>query len=174
MKYIVRFFVITFLLITSTYAFAEQNIVFMDMKQILNTSKAGKGAQDYLKKIFSDGQKKFTDLESDLKKEENDLLAKKNILSKEEYKKNSDKLREKVIKYQKDRRESLDEIAQKRAKARTDLIKKLNPIVEKYIKENNITMIFDKKNIVAGSNDLDITSKIIEILNKELPVLKLK
>ena len=174
MKYIVRFFVITFLLITSTYALAEQNIVFMDMKQILNTSKAGKGAQDYLQKLFADGQKKFTNLESDLKKEESDLLAKKNILSKEEYKKNSDKLREKVIKYQKDRRESLDKIAQKRSKAREDLIKKLNPIVEKYQQQNNISLIIDKKNILAGSNNLDITNKIIEILNKELPALKLK
>ena len=59
MKYIVKFFVITFLLITSTYVSAEQNIVFMDMKQILNTSKAGKGAQDYLQKIFEDGQEKY-------------------------------------------------------------------------------------------------------------------
>ena len=129
MKYIVKYFVITFLLITSTYALAEQNIAYMDMKQILNNSKAGKGAQDYLQKLFKDGQKKFADLETKLKKEENDLLAKKNILTKEEYKKNSDQLRDKVIKYQKDRRESLDKIAQKRAAAKEDLLKMLNPIV---------------------------------------------
>jgi outer membrane protein len=174
MKYIVKFFVITFLLISSTYVLAEQNIAFMDMKKILNESKAGKGAQDYLQKVFKDGQKKFSDLETKLKKEESDLLAKKTILTKEELKKKSDALREKVIKYQKDRRESLDNIAQKRAKAREDLLKKLNPIVENYTKEKNISIIIDAKNIVAGNPALDITNKIIEKLNKELPSLNLK
>ena len=174
MKYIVRFFVITFLFIGSTHVLAEQSIAFMDMKQILNNSKAGKGAQDYLQKLFKDGQKKYSDLEIKLKKEERDLLAKKTILSKEEYKKNSDMLRDKVIKYQKDRRESLDKIAQKRADAKENLLKKLNPIIEKYTEENNIALIIDKKNVVAGLPELDITNKIIEILNKELPTLKLK
>ena len=83
-------------------------------------------------------------------------------------------LRDKVIKYQNDRRESLDKIAQKRAAAREGLLKKLNPIVEKYTKENNISLIIDKKNVLAGSPELDITNKIIELLNKELPSLKLK
>tara|TARA_B110000014_G_scaffold256805_1_gene240426 strand:- start:844 stop:1368 length:525 start_codon:yes stop_codon:yes gene_type:complete len=174
MKYIVKFFVITFLLINSTYVLAEQSIAFMDMKKILNESKAGKGAQDFLQDKFKKEQKKFIDLENKLKKEESDLLAKKTILTKEEYKKNSDSLREKVIKYQKDRRESLDNITKKRAKAREDLLKRLTPIVENYTKEEGISIIIDTKNIVAGNPALDLTKTIIEKLNKELPSLNLK
>jgi len=145
MKYIVKSFVVTFLLLVSTYAIADDKIAFIDMKEILNNSKAGKGAQDYLQKIFKEGQKKYSDLETKLKEEETDLLAKKTILSKEEYKKNSDKLREKVINYQNSRRESLDDITQKRAKAREDLLKKLTPIIEKYTIEKDILLILDKK-----------------------------
>ena len=52
MKYIVKFFVITFLLLNSTYASAEQSIAFMNMAKVLNDSKAGKGAQDYLQSQF--------------------------------------------------------------------------------------------------------------------------
>ena len=52
MKYLVKFFVVTFLLLICTYASAEQKIVYLDMKFILNNSKAGKGAQDFLKKTF--------------------------------------------------------------------------------------------------------------------------
>ena len=52
MKYLVRFFVITFLCLTCTYTFAEQKVVIVDMKYVLNNSKAGKGAQEYLKKII--------------------------------------------------------------------------------------------------------------------------
>ena len=50
------------------------------MKHVLNFSKAGKGAQDFLKKSFTDNQKKFADIEQNLKKEEIDLLEKKTIL----------------------------------------------------------------------------------------------
>ncbi|SVE35468.1 uncharacterized protein METZ01_LOCUS488322, partial [marine metagenome] len=65
------------------------------MKYVLNNSKAGKGAQDFLKKSLVDNQKKFKNIEANLKKEESDLLTKKTILSKEEYTKKSDSLRKK-------------------------------------------------------------------------------
>ena len=82
MKYFVRFFVITFLLILSTNAFAEDKIAFLDLKYVLNESKAGKGAQEFLKKSLKDNSKKYSDMEQNLKKEESDLLTKKTILSK--------------------------------------------------------------------------------------------
>ena len=69
MKYLVKFFVVTFFLLVCTYSFAEQKIVVLDMKYVLNFSKAGKGAQDFLKKSFTDNQKKFADIEQNLKKE---------------------------------------------------------------------------------------------------------
>ena len=50
MKYLVKFFVVTFFLFFSTQAFAEQKIVVLDMKYVLNNSTAGKGAQELLKK----------------------------------------------------------------------------------------------------------------------------
>ena len=52
MKYFVKFFVVTFFVLVCTHSFAEQKIVVLDLKYVLNESKAGKGAQDYLKKTF--------------------------------------------------------------------------------------------------------------------------
>ena len=59
MKYLVKFFVVTFLLLISTHTFADQKIVILDMKFVLNNSKAGKGAQDFLQTSFKENQKKF-------------------------------------------------------------------------------------------------------------------
>ena len=174
MKYLVKFFVVTFFLIVSTHTFAEQKIVVLDMKYVLNNSKAGKGAQDFLQKSFKDNAKKFSDMEKALKKDERDLLEKKNILSKEEYTKKSDALRKKVIDYQSQRRSSLDKIATLRAESRETLIKKVEPIVDAYIKENNISIVLDKKNMIGGLNEFDISNVIVEKLNKELPSLNLK
>ena len=118
MKYLVKLFVVTFLLLIYTHASAETKLVTLDMKYVLNNSKAGKGAQDFLKESLEKNSKKFTDMENGLKKEENDLLAKKNILTKEEYQKKADELRKQVIDYQSQRRATLDKIASQRAEAR--------------------------------------------------------
>ena len=174
MKYFVKFFVVTLLLLICTYASAEQKIVYLDMKFILNNSKAGKSAQNFLQERFKENQKKFSDKENKLKKEEVDLIAKNNILSKEEYKKESDKLRRKVMEYQSTRRESLDKITNQRAEARKKLLENIDPILTKYISENGISLVIDKKNIFGGNTELDITGIIIEKLNKELTSLNLK
>ena len=174
MKYFVKFIVVTFFLFICTHAFAEQKIVILDLKFVLNNSKAGKGAQDFLKKSFEDNTKKFSDLEKALKKEESDLLSKKTVLSKEEYTKKSDTLRKKVIDYQSQRRSALDKIATQRAESRDILIAKIEPMVEAYIRENNVSLVVDKKYTLGGNPDVDITKVIVERLNKEFPSLNLK
>ena len=174
MKYLVKFFVVTFLLLVYTHVLAEQKVAYLDMKFILNNSKAGKGAQDFLQKSYNDNQKIFLDEENSLKKEESDLLAQKTILTKEEYQKRSDDLRKKVIDYQSQRRTSLEKITTQRAEARQKLLEKLDPIMKSYIKENDIALIIDRKNVLMGNTNLDITNIIVEKLDKELPLLSVE
>ena len=174
MKYLVKFFVVTFFLLICTHTFAEQKIVVLDLTYVLNQSTAGNGAQEFLKKTFDDNIKKFSGIEKALKEEEQDLLAKKNILSKEEYGKNMNSLRKKNIDYQTERRSVIDKITMQRAKARETLLKKLKPILESYIKENSVSLVVDKKYILGGGAESDITKVIVEKLNKDLPSLNLK
>ena len=69
MKYLVKFFVVTFFILICTYStFAEQKIVYIDMKYVLNNSKAGKGAQDYLKKLLMIIKKNFLNMKKIKKK----------------------------------------------------------------------------------------------------------
>ena len=174
MKYLVKFFVVTFLLLICTHVSAEQKVVFLDIKFALNNSKAGKTVQDELQKSFKENQKIFLDEENALKKEESDLLVQKTILTKAEYQKKTDNLRKKVIDYQSQRRTSLEKITSQRAEARQKLLKKLDPIMKTYIKENDISMIIDRKNVLMGNTNLDITNIIVEKLNKEFPSLAIK
>ena len=174
MKYLVKFFVVTFFLIVSTNAFAEQKIVVLDMNYVLNQSKAGKGGQEFLTKKFKNNAKKMTDLKNVLKKEETDLLKKKNVLSKEEYSKSTDLLRKKVIDYQSQSRSSLDALGKQRAEARKIMISKIEPILDLYINENNISLVLYKKNVIGGSKGYDITDIIVEKLDKEFPSLNLQ
>ena len=174
MKYFVKFFVVTSFLILCTHATAEQKVVYIDMTHILNNSKAGKGAQDFLNKTFKEKQKKYADMEQSLKKAEEDLLAQKTVLSKEDYTKKMNDLRKQVIDYQAERRSALEKIAQQRSEARSQLLQKINPIIGKYVEENDISLVVDKKNVLAVKTNLDITEIITEKLNKELPKISLK
>ena len=174
MKYFVKFFVVTFFLLFSTDVIAEQKIVVLDLKYVLNNSKAGKSAQDFLKKSYNNNLKKYADMEKALKKEEQDLLTKKTVLSKEEYTKKTDALRKKVIDFQSQRRSAIDKIATQRSNSRETLIQALDPILEAYIKEKNIALILDKKGALGGVPENDITTIITEKLNKTLPSLNLK
>ena len=174
MKYFVKFLVVTFFFLQCTYALAEQKIVYLDMTFVLNKSKAGEGAQIFLKKTFEENQKKFIIQENELKNEESNLLGKKNVLTKEEYKKNSEDLRKKVLDYQNERRTFLDKIAKQRSESRQILLQKIDPILKTYSRENDITLVIDKKFILSGNTDLDITEIIVEKLNKEFPSLDLQ
>ena len=118
--------------------------------------------------------KKATDMEKSLKEEETDLLAKKNILSKEEYGKKMNTLRKKNMDYQTQRRATIDKLTTQRAEARGALLKKLEPMIEAYVKDNNISLVVDKKYILGGGPGFDITKVIVEKLNKDLPSLNLK
>ena len=157
MKYLVKFIVVTFFLLICTHTFAEQKIVVLDLKFVLNNSKAGKDAQDFLQKSLNDSVKKYSDMEKELKNEEINLLAKKTVLSKEEYTKRSDSLRKKVIDYQSQRIASLDKITTLRTKSRETLLEKIDPILNTYIKENDISLVVDKKNMLGGKPEYDIT-----------------
>ena len=90
------------------------------------------------------------------------------------YKNKSAELRKKVIKYQTGRRLSLEKITQQRAESRKKLLERIDPILNTYIKENGILLVIDKKNVLGGNSDLDITNIITEKLDKEFPSLNLQ
>jgi len=154
-------------------SFAEETY-FIDMNKLLNQSKAGKEAQDFLKKKIITGDKKFKEEGELLKKEEIDLIAKKKTLSTDEYKKILNQLREKNIKFQRKRESFTTEITTQRVEARSRLLKTLDSILTKYMSENNVQIIIYRKYIVVAQSKLDLTDKILEILNKELKSLNLK
>jgi len=174
MNYLKKIILILALLTFSSQAYAETKVLFFDMKYILNNSKAGKAAQDFLQKSYEKNQKKFLNLETELKEEEKKLLEQKDVVSNEDYQLKTDSLRKKVIDYQAKRRSSLDKIAKQRIAAKEQLLLKLNPMIAGYMKENQVSIIIDKKNVILGNAELDITKFIIEKLNKELPSLDLK
>jgi len=175
LKQFVKLFVITFLILgyTNSKISAETNLVYLDLKIIMNDSDAGKKAQDYLTEQHKNNLASFKKTVEKLKKEEMDLIAKKQVMEKEKYKKEIEKLRSKAASFSKERKEKTEKLAKTRMKARNELLSAIKPLLEKYSNENDVDLVIDKKNVIIGKSNIDITSIIIKELNQVLPSLKL-
>ena len=173
LKYIVKIFVITYLIFGITNSFAENKVVYIDMNKILNESKVGAFVEKELTKLHETKLDGFSKSEENLKKKEIDLISKRNILAKNEFDTKVKLLNEDAQKYQAERRKWFDEIAERRNKARAEVLKTLDPILTEYFEQNQISIMLYKRNIAIGSSELDITDAIIDELNKKLPSIKL-
>ena len=171
--YLKQILIILFVILFNNSKAISNEIYFIDFGKVMNESIAGKKAQDQLKSLFKNSNKKVNDTGKKLKEEETKLISQKTVLSKDEYKKKADALRKKVFSLNKERENAIKDIATKRAKAKDELLKKLNPILGKYMEEKNIAVVIDKKNVLMGNKKFELTNEIIDILNKELKSINL-
>jgi len=160
--YILLFFSI------SVTSYASEKIVYLDVEKIMQESIAGKAIIEKIKKKRETSISKFKKKEKEIVEKEKKLISQKNVLSEEEFKKKIQDLRVDISEYQKERNNASNDIARTRIKASTNLIKKLTPILESYSKENSIRIIIQKKHIVMGSKEDDITKDILDLVNKKI------
>ena len=166
-------FVFFILLFNITYSNAD-TAFYIDFKYILNKSDAGKKAQNFLKSKLENGLKNLSAKEKKIQEEEKKIIQQKKEISPEEYKKKVTELRKKVSSLQKERNSLLEQVSKQRNNARNELLKNLNPILKDYMKEKKIRIVLDKKSILLGDENLDITEDIMSVLNKKLKSINLK
>ncbi len=143
-------------------------IVYIDINFILNTSEVGKYLNNHLQEINNKNMTIYKKKEIDLIDKEKNLIAKQNILEKSEFKKKLNNLSNEVQKYRSDRKKYLEEINQIKIKNTQKILNILNPIITEYVENNSITLVIPKKNIIVGKKNLDITEKIIILLNDKV------
>tara|TARA_B100000989_G_scaffold131512_1_gene97610 strand:+ start:3711 stop:4232 length:522 start_codon:yes stop_codon:yes gene_type:complete len=161
-----RLLIILFFLLKSTYAFSTEKVVYLDVQFIIDNSKLGVFYKDKLLKFKNENKSKLIKQRKKIKNEENEINKQKNILKKEEIDNKIKKLNLLLNKYQKDLKENNQNLSGEQKKYTKIILKNLNPIVTKYVKDNNILIVLDKKNILVGSKTLDITENILNELNK--------
>ena len=153
--------------------YASEKIVYLDVEKIMQESNAGKAVIAKIKKKRETTISKFQKKEKEIIEKEKKLISQKNVLNEEEFKKKIQDLRGEIANYQKDRNKASNNITQTRVKASTTLIKKLTPILEAYSKENSIKIIVQKKHIVMGSKEYDITKDILNLVNQKIKSIKI-
>ena len=153
--------------------YSSEKIVYLDVEKIMQESIAGKSIISQLKKKREVSISKFKKKEKEIFDKEKKLVSQKNVLSKEDFESKIKDLRSDISNYQSERNKTSNDIAKLRIKASTKLINKLTPILEDYSKKNSIRIIVQKKNIVMGKKEDDITKDILELVNQKVKNIKL-
>tara|TARA_B100001057_G_C22847247_1_gene949565 strand:+ start:347 stop:853 length:507 start_codon:yes stop_codon:yes gene_type:complete len=168
MKYFKKITQILFLfLLYINTAYSNDSIAFIDMDFIIRNSNIGKIV---LKKIEDQNNKNISILKKNdeiLKDIEKNIIGKKNVISKEVFDKEVVIFREKVHNFQLEKDKIVNDFNNFKRNELENVFKKINPIINTYVEKNSIDLLLEKKNILIGRKDLNLTNKILEEINSK-------
>ena len=165
------FFIFILKIISITTSKAE--IAYIDINYILKVSEVGKFLNVHIEKKKFEHEEKFKKLENELVKKEKSLMAKQNILEKEEFENQIKILTKQVKEYRKEKQKNIDNLNKFKIDNTKEILKVLNPIITEFVDANAISIVIPKKNIIVGKKNLDITDKILKLLNENISQLNL-
>ena len=150
------------------------NITYIDMQKLVNKSIAGISINKKINELKELKTAKIEKAESILKKKDADLLNQKNIITSEAYNEKIVLLKKEINEFKKMRNLELKDFENKKMQYTNKLLNSINPILQKYVQSKNISILLQKKNIILGANEFDITSDILKILNNEIKEISIK
>ena len=172
MRYFLSLFIV--FLIFSVSVSAEQKIVFVDMDKLVSVSKPGSSIFNQLKDINKKNLDFLKEEEKRFKEKEKKLIAQKNIISENDYKNKINKLKSEINIYNQNRNERIKKFNKLKVENTNNFLKLINPILTKFSIKNEIAIILQKKDLVIGKTELDITDEVIKIINNEIKEFKIK
>ena len=148
------------------HVLAEEKIAFIDLNYIYSNSKIGKKIikeiDNKRKNIDSD----FKDFQTKLDNEKKKLLNQKNVLADDEYKKKLSSLENNLKKYNEIISKKNRELIEYQKKSKNEFKNALISTLAEYAKENSISLILNKEQILIGVKTLDVTEDILNLVNK--------
>jgi len=168
------FFIILFFFLSINSLKAEDKVSYIDIDFILSNTIAGKKLLNIFKIEEESKINKFKLKDENFQNEEKKILAKKNLISKEEINNELKILNNKFQIYNKEKVKEIDEFKISRNKNIVNFLNLINPIIENYMNDNSIYMLIDKKNVFIASKNYDITNNLIELIDKQIKDIEIK
>ena len=153
---------------------SDEKISFIDMDKVISTSNPGLSILKQLKNINNKNSAILNKEENQLKEKEKKLITQKNIISEADFQNKVNELKSEVNMYNINRKKMIEKFNQSKVENTNNLLKLINPILTKYSNKNKISIILQKKNLIIGKSELDITDEIIKIINNEITDFKIK
>ncbi|NPA58580.1 MAG: OmpH family outer membrane protein [Aquificae bacterium] len=165
----VRFGFITAFLLTAFLTAFAQNVAFVDVQKVMNQSKKGQQYKKEIESKVSYYQKKLEKIDKQIKEIEKQLASP--VLSEEAKEKKRKEIAQLKAKGLEIQQQAEEELSKMKAQAEMELIKLIQKVTERYAKQHNIDLVFIGGaigGVVYHDKAIDITDKILELVNKEL------
>ncbi len=144
------------------------NIAYVNLDNILQNSNLGKKTLIRIDQKKNIEQKKINEREDNIKLLELEIKNKQNIISQDEFNKELSKLKKRINDFQLYKKQVYNNFEKLKNDEITIFFDQINPYVQDYLSKNSIDILFNNKNIVIGKDSLDITDKLINIINKSI------
>ena len=142
------------------------NIAYVNLDSILQNSNLGKKTLIKIDQKKSIEQKKINEREDNIKLLEVEIKNKQNIISQDEFNKELSKLKKSINEFQSYKKQVYNNFEKLKNDEIIIFFNQINPYIQDYLSKNSIDILFNNKNIVIGKDSLDITDKLINIINK--------
>jgi len=173
MKYFLLSIFSLFLFFANTVN-SEQNIAFIDMDKVISKSNSGSSILNQLNDINNKNLIFLKKEEKKFKEKEAKLISQKNIISEIDFKTKVNTLKVEIDKYNQNRNNIIKEFQKLKVDNTNKLLKLINPILIKFSNEKKISILLQKKDLIIGKTELDITEEVIKIINTEVKEFKIK
>ena len=173
-KIVILIFLITIFSPISSKINANDNIAFLNLNYVFDNSAAGKKIINEIISKKKKNDDSFKKLKKKFDQDKELLGTQKNVLSKEEYQKKFSQLEIDLKKYNLETKKKADNLNKFQIDARKQFLIELQPILEDYVKENSIDIILKNENVLIGKTNLDITKNILDIFNSKIKKLSIK
>ena len=147
---------------------APGRLAVIDVQRVLNTSVAGKAAQERLKKLQEDKLARATKMQEEMKALDTEINTKKLSLSEDKLTDLQKQLADKQVSMQRFGQDADKELGEARDKALLELENKIKPVIDQIGKEMGLAAIFNKfeSGLVYASDAIDITDTVIKRFNE--------
>jgi len=153
---------------------AEQKLVFLDMERVITTSSSGLSIINQLKDLSDKNLVLLNKQEKNFKEKETKLISQKNIISESEFVNKAEQLKKEINELNKSRNKIITDFNKLKIENTNKLLKMINPILIKFSNDNSISLILQKKDLIIGNSEFDVTDKILKIVNNEVKTFKIK
>ena len=156
-----------FFLLLATNSFANK-IAFIDLDIVIKKSNLGQKISNNLENKKKININEIKKREASIKKFEDEIKKKQNILSEEELKAEITKLQSQIKEFNLYREKIKDDFNKLKNDEILKFFSTIDPLIQSFLNENSIDILFNNKNIIIGKDSLDITDKIIKMINNNL------
>jgi len=146
-----------------------QKVAIVDTQKIISESIIGKAAKNNLDGQIKKGQAKLAALKADFEKQKTELEKQAAILSSSALQSRQEDLEKKQMEFQRAYQDIQEKIGKLNEVELTKVVKQIGDVVRELAAEDGYDFVLerDRQTVMYASNEIDITDKVVKILDKK-------